>query len=59
MARRVTLKLGFAGGTRAVPVVIPDDEPTPWEWGAKFAVVGVETPRLDGAVKATGVARYT
>ncbi len=59
MARRVTLKLGFAGGTRDVSVVIPDDEPTPWAWGENFAVVGIETPRLDGAVKATGAARYT
>jgi xanthine dehydrogenase YagR molybdenum-binding subunit len=59
MARRITLKLGYAGGTRDVPVVIPDDEPTPWAWGEKFAVVGVETPRADGPVKATGAARYT
>src|ERR1700693_4933201 len=59
MARRVTLKLGFAGGTRDVSVVIPDDEPTPWAWGEKFAVVGVEPPRADGPIKATGSARYT
>jgi xanthine dehydrogenase YagR molybdenum-binding subunit len=59
MARRVTLKLGFAGGTHEVSVVIPDDEPTPWEWGENFAVVGIETARVDGAVKATGAARYT
>jgi xanthine dehydrogenase YagR molybdenum-binding subunit len=59
MAQRIMLKLGFAGGTRDVPVVIADDEPVPWAWGAKFAVVGIETPRVDGAVKATGVARYT
>jgi xanthine dehydrogenase YagR molybdenum-binding subunit len=59
MAQRITLKLGFAGGTRDVPVVIPDDEPIPWQWGATFAVVGIETPRVDGAVKATGAARYT
>jgi CO/xanthine dehydrogenase Mo-binding subunit len=59
MAQRITLKLGFTGGTREVPIVIPDDEPVPWAWGAKFAVVGVETPRVDGAVKVTGAARYT
>ena len=59
MAQRITLKLGFAGSTRDVAVVIPDDEPIPWQWGARFAVVGVETPRADGALKATGAARYT
>jgi len=59
MTRRVTLKLGFSGGTREVPVVLPDDEPRPWEWGERFTVVGVETPRADGPMKATGAARYT
>lgn len=59
MARRVTLTLGFQGGTREVVVVIPDDEPTPWQWGAKFSVVGVATPRVDGPLKAAGRAPYT
>ncbi|MBE3603436.1 hypothetical protein IMX07_07350 [bacterium] len=59
MARRVTLRLGFEGGLRDVVVTIPDDEPTPWQWGEKFSVVGVETPRLDGPLKATGRAPYT
>ncbi len=59
MARRVTLTLGFAGGTREVAVVIPDAEPTPWQWGEKFSVVGVPTPRADGPLKATGRAPYT
>ncbi len=31
MSRRVTLELGFAGNTRDIAVVIPDDEPTPWQ----------------------------
>jgi xanthine dehydrogenase YagR molybdenum-binding subunit len=53
------LKLGFAGKIEDVTVVIPDDEPTPWEFDERFTVVGVDTPRVDGALKATGAARYT
>ncbi len=59
MSRRVTLALGFAGDTRDVTIVIPDDEPTPWQWGERFTIVGKPTPRVDGALKACGAARYT
>jgi xanthine dehydrogenase YagR molybdenum-binding subunit len=59
MARRLTLKLGFARQVQDVTVVIPDDEPTPWELDERFAVVGLDTPRLDGPLKAAGNARYT
>ena len=59
MSRRVTLNLGFQGNTRDVTVVIPDDEPTPWQWGERLSVVGKPTARVDGPLKATGAARYT
>ena len=59
MSRRVTLNLGFQGNTRDVTVVIPDDEPTPWQWGDRLSVVGKPTPRVDGPLKATGAAHYT
>ena len=59
MSRRVTLKLGFQGNTQDVAVVIPDDEPTPWDWGERLSVVGKPTPRVDGPLKATGAAHYT
>ena len=59
MSRRVMLKLGFQGNTQDVAVVIPDDEPTPWDWGERLSVVGKPTPRVDGPLKATGAARYT
>lgn len=59
MSRRVTLSLGFEGNLRDVTVVIPDDEPTPWQWGDKLNIVGTATPRVDGAMKATGTAHYT
>jgi xanthine dehydrogenase YagR molybdenum-binding subunit len=59
MSRRVTLRLGFQGHLEDVSVVIPDDEPTPWQWGERFEIVGKPTPRIDGPLKATGQARYT
>jgi xanthine dehydrogenase YagR molybdenum-binding subunit len=59
MPRRLTLKLGYGAQSQDVAVVIPDDEPTPWQLDERFAVVGVDTPRLDGALKATGAAGYT
>ncbi len=59
MSRRVTLKLGIEGDTHDVTVVIPDDEPTPWDLGARLSIVGKPTPRVDGALKATGAAHYT
>src|SRR5579862_6428692 len=59
MSRRVTLNLGFQGNTQDVMVVIPDDEPTPWQWGDRLSVVGKPTPRVDGPLKATGAAHYT
>src|ERR1700730_19109453 len=39
MAQRITLKLGFIGGTREGAIVIPDDETVAGAWGAKIAVV--------------------
>src|SRR5271156_3932825 len=59
MSRRVTLNLGFQGNTQDVTVVIPDDEPTPWQWSDRLSVVGKPTPRVDGPLKATGAAHYT
>ena len=59
MSRRVTLNLGFQKSLRDVTIVIPDDEPTPWQWGERLSIVGTPTPRVDGPMKATGAARYT
>jgi xanthine dehydrogenase YagR molybdenum-binding subunit len=59
MARRVTLRLGFSGDVREITVVIPDDEPIPWQLGQQFSVVGTPAPRVDGPVKAAGTAAYT
>jgi len=57
MSRRVTLNLGYEGNTRDVSVVIPDDDPTPWDWDSRLSVVGKPTPRVDGPLKAHGRTR--
>ncbi len=59
MSRRLTLTLGFEGAPREVAVVIPDDEPRPWELSERFSLVGRQIPRVDGPLKATGAAHYT
>ena len=59
MPQRITLKLGFQNDLRDVTLVIPDDEPPPWQWGDDLALVGQPTPRIDGPAKATGAARYS
>jgi xanthine dehydrogenase YagR molybdenum-binding subunit len=59
MARKVTLKLGMAGDVHDVTVVLPDSEPIPWQWGEQFSLLRKETPRVDGALKACGSARYS
>ena len=42
-----------------VEVEIHDLDAAPWGLGAKLRHVGTDVPRLDGAVKATGTARYS
>ncbi len=59
MSRRVTVELGYPGDTRDVTVEIPDGEPVPWQVPDRFELVGRSTPRVDGAMKATGAARYS
>jgi xanthine dehydrogenase YagR molybdenum-binding subunit len=59
MERLVTVRLGFANDVQDVTVVLPEGEPIPWQWGERFSVLGKETPRVDGPLKATGAARYT
>jgi len=44
---------------RDILVEIPEQEPAPWPPQTEFSVVGKAKPRLDGADKVTGRARYT
>ena len=44
---------------REVLVEVPESEPAPWLADQEFSVVGKAVPRLDGADKVTGRAKYT
>jgi len=54
-----TLKLGFNGKFEEKSVEIAEGDPAPWDPSKKFSLLGARTPRLDGAAKASGTARYS
>lgn len=58
MAKR-TIRVGHPGSYREIEVETPDSEPAPWDADSKLDVVGGKTPRLEGADKVTGKAKYT
>ena len=53
------IKVGFAGQTRDIEVLLPANEAKPWDAATKLEIVGKPVPRIDGAAKVTGQARYT
>lgn len=53
------IKVGFAGQTRDIEVLLPANEAKPWDATTKLEIVGKPVPRIDGAAKVTGQARYT
>lgn len=57
--KRHRLDVGFADKIRSVTVETPDDEPRPWDAKSQLSTVGRPTPRIDGAAKVTGAAKYT
>jgi xanthine dehydrogenase YagR molybdenum-binding subunit len=59
MAESRTITIGREGRTEEVVVQVPATEPPIWDAGARLGIVGRSTPRLDGAAKVTGRARYT
>jgi xanthine dehydrogenase YagR molybdenum-binding subunit len=57
---RGKLKVGIVSeGLTEVERPVPETEPPQWPPNAELAVVGKRTPRMDGALKVTGKARYT
>ena len=56
----VRVPIGIAGADLAeIERTISAEEPPALSTNDKLAVVGKPTPRLDGALKVTGAARYT
>ncbi len=58
MAKK-TIRVGHPGSYREIEVDAPDSEPAPWDADSKLEVVGGKSPRLEGADKVTGKAKYT
>ncbi len=56
---KVKTKVGYEGNIREMEVDIPDNEPAPWGADAKLTVVGTDVKRVDGAMKASGRAKFT
>ncbi len=52
-------RIGYQGKTEVVPIKVPDGEPAVWDADSSLNVVGRSVPRLDGAAKVRGEARYT
>ena len=59
MARVVKTRVEIEGRIHEETVVVEGDEPTPWEEGREFKVVGKPENRVDGRERVTGAARYT
>src|SRR3954465_14894327 len=53
-----TFQVGLAGALSAKERKAPASEPAPWDGSANLRVVGQRVPRIDGAEKVTGRARY-
>ena len=58
-SRKVDLRIGSGDVSKDVSVTIDDATATPWGSDARLAVVGTDVARVDGAVKASGAAKYT
>lgn len=56
---RTKIDVGYGDVRTAIEIDLPESEPRPWDAKAELAVVGRELPRIDGALKASGRARYT
>ncbi|MFQ5876206.1 MAG: xanthine dehydrogenase family protein molybdopterin-binding subunit [Acidobacteriota bacterium] len=59
MAETRRVRVGNPAGTREITVSVPPSEPRIWDADARLEVVGSTVPRLDGADKVTGRARFT
>ena len=61
MADNKTVKVtfGIKGHERTEEINIPITDPQPWDINTKTRIVGTRVPRIDGAAKVTGKAKYT
>lgn len=58
--KKADLKVGLVGGElKTESREVPDDAPAPWAESSSLKNVGKPVPRVDGADKVTGRAKYT
>ncbi|MHC4472562.1 MAG: xanthine dehydrogenase family protein molybdopterin-binding subunit, partial [Planctomycetota bacterium] len=59
MGEKMKVKVGFPADSKIIEVEIPDGDERPWGLDTKLSVVGTDVPRVDGAEKVTGRAKYS
>ena len=59
MTRVIKTKVEIEGKIHEETVVIEEEEPSPWQEGREFQVVGKGINRIDARERVTGAARYT
>ena len=59
MTRVIKTKVEIEGKIHEETVVIEEEEPSPWQEGREFKVVGRGINRIDARERVTGAARYT
>lgn len=59
MANKHKIRVGYGDEAENKVVETPRGSPRPWDLNQKFKVVGESVPRIDGALKVSGQARYT
>jgi xanthine dehydrogenase YagR molybdenum-binding subunit len=57
--KSITLELGFGSRIEKVTTTVPVGEARPWDARSELQVVGKPVPRIDGAAKVNGSAKYT
>ncbi|MBZ5543326.1 MAG: xanthine dehydrogenase family protein molybdopterin-binding subunit [Acidobacteriia bacterium] len=56
--KRIKAKVGLAERPQVVEIEVPEQELPVWDLDSKLAVVGKRVPRIEGAEKVTGQAKY-
>ena len=59
MSRKEKLYIGIENDLKEMTVEVPDSDPKPWDGKDKLKYIGNYVPRIDGAYKTSGRAKYT
>ena len=56
---KMKITVGYEGHYQELEVTVPEGDPPPWDAHSKLDLIGKRIPRLDGAAKVSGRAKYT